>query len=131
MFDIRQPIKIFVRNGEVRYGRKVDPGFFPVYSVKEEEDAKVLVEALPWACTDSLTSYARRLESMSDEVLAAKYQEDVERVDYYGVPTPVQSAPGHQGEMKRLQSELNKLHSPEKLLGMHNAIMSAVMGEDK
>lgn len=72
MFDLRNKIKIFVANGEVRYGPRVDPGFFPVFSVQEEEDAKALIEALPWACTDSLTTYARRLESMCEQVIAAE-----------------------------------------------------------
>ena len=72
MFDLRRPIKIFVANGEVRYGTRVDNGFFPVYSVQEEEDAKVLVEALPWVCTDTLTTYAQRLESMCGQVVGAK-----------------------------------------------------------
>ena len=62
----------------MRYGTRVDHGFFPVFSVKEEEDAKLLVEALPWACTDSLTTYARRLESMSDEVIGARHADQTE-----------------------------------------------------
>jgi len=65
MFDLRNKIKIFVGNGEVRFGTKVDPGFFPVYSVKEESQAKLIVEMTPWAHTDTLTTYARRLEGFS------------------------------------------------------------------
>lgn len=65
MFDCRKPIKIFVRNGEVRCGPKVDPGFFPVFSVEREEDALILIDDLPWACTDTLVSYAKRLEGWS------------------------------------------------------------------
>jgi hypothetical protein len=62
MFDLRNPIKIFVANGEVRYGPKVDHGFFPVFSVDTAVIAKLLVETWPWVCTDSLSSYGKRLE---------------------------------------------------------------------
>lgn len=72
MFDLRHAIKIFVGNGEVRYGTRVDQGFFPVYSVQFEEDAKTLVEQLPWGNGDTLTAYARRLESMCDAVISAR-----------------------------------------------------------
>ena len=62
MFDIRNKIKIFVSNGEVRYGLKVEQGFFPVFSVKKEEDAKLLIEMVPWTNEDTLSTYARKLE---------------------------------------------------------------------
>lgn len=75
MFDIRRPVKIFVANGEVRYGTRVDNGFFPVFSVELIDEAKLLTEIVPWACTDSLESYARRLEEMSSKTLTEKYVE--------------------------------------------------------
>lgn len=62
MFDLRYKIKIFVANGEVRCGSKVDSGFFPIFSVDTEEQAISLIEGVPWSSTDSLTTYARRLE---------------------------------------------------------------------
>jgi hypothetical protein len=74
MFDLRRPIKIFVANGEVRYGSRVDNGFFPVFSVDLLDEAKLLIEIVPWACTDSLTSYAHRLEEMSRKTLTEKYE---------------------------------------------------------
>lgn len=74
MFDLRRPIKIFVANGEVRYGSRVDNGFFPVFSVELLDEAKLLTEIIPWACTDSLESYARRLEEMSKKTLTEKYE---------------------------------------------------------
>lgn len=74
MFDLRRPIKIFVANGEVRYGPRVDNGFFPIFSVELIEEAKLLTEIVPWACTDSLTSYANRLEKMFRKTLTEKYE---------------------------------------------------------
>lgn len=65
MFDMRWPVKIFVANGKVRYGTRVDDGFFPIFSVRTIQDAKRLIESFPWARTDSLTSYAHKLETAS------------------------------------------------------------------
>ena len=72
MFDVRRKIKIFVANGEVRYGPKVEEGFFPIFSVDTEVVARLLVRAWPWAPTDSLSSYAKRLE-------------EAHRVDFMGI----------------------------------------------
>ena len=63
MFDLRNKIKISVRNGEVRYGPRVDEGFFPIFSVGSSEDAVYIIKATPWLQSDSLTTYARKLES--------------------------------------------------------------------
>lgn len=71
MFDLRNKIKIYVGNGEVRYGPRVEPGFFPVFSVKDSDKAKLLIETLPWTDADSLQTYSRKLESMADHALSS------------------------------------------------------------
>lgn len=63
MFDVRRKIKIYIKDSQAMYGKWVEQGGFPVFSVDTNEEAKKLVEAYPFTCTDSLTSYAARVQA--------------------------------------------------------------------